>query len=463
MDLTSIVNYFDKYSGKHNKWDLQRGRFGDFCIVQFNCIEDAENILKKRYHRVQKYILSVEQYDASMTADQNAVGQSSLRLNQNLWHKIFNYLDINTDLSVVANTCTEFKRLGEQAFSSKFDKITWPAGNHHADDIFTTFGHLISSLDVDIVEPIGLHFDRIVSKCSKNLRNLSIWMNGENSEPLHGNTMFGLKLLFSQLQQLEINCRQFFDHHTAMQLLTCCSMLKSLSINCTSSSDLVCNTININFPQLKAIKLQLNATIDDNGLETLLTCNPTIKKLYIDECPRLTANAIEIIARCVPWLEHLTLGPLQNYCPVDLYHFRTLYCLKSLQILLDPALPLMSVIYNAGIPIERLELWYVNVTGAIIKQLTCMKSIKELTIFSYSINNNHLQIIAENLPLLCELRLAHSEYVTIDGLKNVMCSARNLTAVYLINMKNIDDANKQHLQTFMKQMNPSLELFLDNK
>lgn len=459
MDLSSIVEYFDKCCGKPNKWDLQRGHSGDFCIVQFNSIEDAESVLKKRYHRIQKYILSVEQYDTSTTVNQNAAGQPFLRLNQYQWYKVFNYLD-SISLCAVANTCTQFKKLGEQVFSSKFDKISWRAGDQNADDIFTTFGHLIStmSLDVDMVEPIDLHLDRIVSKCSKNLRNLSIWMNGEYDKPLNFNTLFGLKTLFSQLQQLEINCRKFFDDHTAMQLLTCCSMLESLSINCTSSSDIVCNSISINFPQLREIKLQLNATINDYGLELLLTCNPALKKLYIDECPRLTAKSIEIIARCVPWLEELTLGPLQNYCLADLRNFGTLYCLKSLQILLNPALPLMNVIYDAGIPIERLELWYVNVTGALIKQLTCMKSIKELTIFSYSVTNNHLKMIAENLPLLCELRLAHSEHVTIDGLANMLGSARNLTVLQLTNMKNINEANEQHLQTFMKQTKPSIEL-----
>lgn len=454
MHFPSIVEYF----GKHNKWDLQRGQFGDFCIVQFNCIEDAENVLKKRYHRIQKYILCVEPYDSSIAvANQNAVAEQFSRFNQNIWLKIFNYLDV-MGLCAVVNTCTEFKKLGEHIFSSRFDKITWRAGNQNADDVFSTFGHLISNLDVDIVEPYDLHFDRIVSKCGKNLRNLSIWMNGEYSAPLNFNTLFGLKMLFSQLQQLDINCCRFFDYYTALELFTSCSMLESLSINCTSSSDQICNSININFPQLKEIKLQLNATINDTGLELLLNNNRGIKKLYIDECPRLTVKAIEIIARCVPWLDEITLGPLQNYRTFDLCHFKTLFGLKSLQILLDPALPLMNVICDAGIPIERLELWYVNVTTAHIKQLTSMKSIKVLTICSYNVTNAHLKLIADSLPFLCELRLAHSIHVTTDGLTTMLCSAQNLTVLHLTNMKNINEGDKQHLQAFMKQTKLSIEL-----
>lgn len=457
MDLPSIIDYFDKYTGKHNQWNLQHGRFGDICIIQFNCIEDAENVLKKHYHRIQNNILSVDQYDVSMIDNQNAAGKPFSPLNPKMWQKILNHLDV-IDLCATANTCTQFQKLGEQVFSSKFDKITWHAGNQNADDIFSTFGHLISSLDVDIVEPYDLHFNHIAGKCTTNLRNLGIWMNGEYNAPMHSNTLLGLKVLFSQLQQLEINCRQFFDYNTAMQLLTCCSMLESLSINCLSSSDLVWNNISINFPQLKQLKFQLNATINDIGLEVLLTCNPGIKKLYIDECPNLTANAIEIIARCVPWLEDLTLGPLQNYCPTLLHSFSMLYYLKSLQILLDPALPLMSVIYNAGIQIEHLELWYVSINGALIEQLTCMKSIKELTIFSYSVTDHHLEMIAEQLPFLGELRLAHSEHVTIDGLTNMVCSAQNLTVLHLSNMKNINESNEQHLQTIVKETNPSIHL-----
>lgn len=448
MNFSSIIEYF----GRDNKWDLHRRQSGDFCIVQFDRIEDAENVLKKRYHRIQNYILSVEPFDSIKTAaNQNTADK------QNVWHKIFDYLDV-IDLCAIANTCTQFKKLGEHVFSSKFDKITWRSGNQNADDIFNTFGHLISSLDVDIVEPCDMHFDRIASKCGKNLRNLSIWMNGEYCAPLNFNTLYSVKVLFTQLQQLDINCHKFFDYYTALELLASCSMLESLSINCTLASDQICNRIDINFPQLKEIKLQLNATINDIGLEMLLTCNPNIKKLYIDECPRLTAKSIEIVSRCAPWLEEITLGPLQNYCPFQLRHFGQLYCLKRLQILLDPALPLMNVIYDAGIQIERLELWYVNMTETLIKQLTNMKSIKELTICSYNVTDKHLKVIAENLPLLCELRLAYSVHVTVDGLINMLCSAQNLTVLDLTNMKSINEANKQHLQSITKQTQLSIEL-----
>lgn len=450
MHLPSIVEYF----GKNNKWDLHRGQFGDFCIVQFKCAEDAANILKKRYHRIQKYILAVQPYDSVVTvANQNAAGTP---FPQNVWHEVFSYLDA-IDLCAVANTCIQFKKLGEHLFSSKFNKITWRAGNQAADDIFNTFGHLISSLDVDIVEPYNLHFDRIVGKCGQNLRNLSIWMNGEYGAPMNFNTLYGLKVSFSQLQQLDINCRRFFDYYTALELFSSCAALESLSINCTSTSDQISNNINVNFPQLKEIKLQLNATINDTGLEMLLTCNPGVKKLYIDECSRLSVNAIEIIARCAPLVEEIALGPLQNYCPSDLRLLGTLYCLKSLQILLNPALPLMNVIYDADIPIERLDLWYVNVTGALIEQLTNLKSIKELTICSHNVTDTHLKMIAENLPFLCKFRLAHSLFVTIDGLTNMLHSANNLTVLQLTNVRNINEANELHLLAFKMQTKATIE------
>lgn len=449
MNLSNIIEYF----GRANKWDLQRGEFGDFCIVEFNRTEDAENVLKKRYHRIQKYILTVELlYDSVRTA----AGEQRLRLSQSVWYKIFNYLDV-IDLCAVANTCTQFKTLGEHVFSWKFDKITWRAGNQNADDIFTTFGHLISSLDVDVVQPYDAHFDRIVSKCNKNLRNLTIWMSGEYCAPLGFSTLNGLKILFSQLTDLSINCRRFFDYFSALELLLSCSNLQSFSMNCASPTDQICNNININFPQLNEIKLQLT-TITDTGLEILLTCNPGIKHLHIDECPRLTANSIEIIARCCLMVEEITLGQLKNYCPLDLRHFGSLYCLKSLRILLDPALSLLNVIYDAGIQIERLELWYLNMTAELICRLTSMKSIKELTIFSYNVTNTHLKSIGENLPLLCSLRLGHSAHVTVDGLTHMLSSAQNLAIVDLVNMKNIHAADKTYLQMFTKQTNLSIEV-----
>lgn len=463
MHLPSIVEYFNQYGGKDSEWDLKRGQFGDYCIVQFKHSEGIENILKKRYHRIQKYILSVEQYNSQKANQPNAGGEPISRLNQSQWHKILNHLDV-IDLSAVANTCVRLKKFGEQVFSSKFNAITWRAGNQNAEKTFTTFGHLISKLDVDIVEPYGVHFDRIVGKCNRKLlRNLSIYMHGENERtPLNGNTQFGLKVLFSQLHQLEINCRSFFNYYTAMQLFTSCSSLKSITINCISLSDPVSNNINVTFSQLNEIKLQLNATINDNGLETLLTCNPGIKKLYIDQCPRLTSKSIEIIARCVPWLEELTLGPLQNFRQPELRPFDTLFCLKRLRILLNPAWPLMSVIYNAGIPIEYLDLFYVDMNEALINQLTSMKSIKELTIFSHSLTDNHLKMIVNKLPMLNELRLGYTQHVTIDGLANMLSlETQNLTILHLINVKRINETDKRHLQTFIEQSlrgKPSVEL-----
>lgn len=170
------------------------------------------------------------------------------------------------------------------------------------------------------------------------------------------------------------------------------------------------------------------------------------------------AKSIEIIARCAPWLEDITLGPLQNHYPFELHHFGKLYCLKSPQFLLDPVLPLMNVINDAEIQIDRLELWYVNVTTPIIKQLRNMISIKKLTIFSYNITDTHLKMIAENLPFLSELRLAHSVHITVNRLANMLCSAQNLKVLHLTNMKNINEANEQHLQTVMKQAKLSIQI-----
>lgn len=438
MNLFSIVEYFNKFGGKHNKWDLRRGKFGDFYVVQFTCDEDAENVLKKRYHRIQNYIFTVEKYDVSR--DKNAAGKRFFRVTEDNWYKILNDLDV-IDLCAVANTCTALKSFGEVVFASKFDTITWRADDENANDIFKTFGHLITNLDVDIVKPCAVQFDLIVNKCTKNLRSLSIWMNALD-QLLNDNTKLGLQKLFSQLHQLNVNCWQFFDYTTAVQLLTHCAQLQSLSINCSSPFDPICNRININFTQLTKIKFQLNASINDAGLKMLLSFNPHLKKLYIDECPLLTAKSIEIIAHCVPWLEELTLGPLKNFSQADLYPIGGLYGLKRVQILFEHVTPLMNVINDAGILIESLTLWYVSVNDAVIEQLARMKSIKVLFIFSCTITNQQLKIIAEKLPLLTELRLAGSEHVTIDGVADMLYVTPNLSALHLNNMKNIEDNNR---------------------
>lgn len=411
----------------------------DFVTVQFKDLINFETIMLKRYHRIQKYIVSVvilSEHSDTLSAHNSFIVRHILSLKNMLWSKIIDYLSIE-DLCSVAETCVQLKQLSELVFSSNFDKMTVRAHDYNALKAFSIFGHLITELNVDLIEPPNIFLNFIADMCGKKLLRLSLYMNAKNGSHLDNNTKKKLMQMFSKLQHLEIHCHGFFDLSTTMDLLLSCLALESLTLNCISTSNTIWNEINVRLPQLKELKFHINLAINDKGLENWLTNNSNIKSLYVDECTNLTSYALDIIVHRLPILEKLTLGMLQNCHTENRMQLGKLK-IQSLGLLLGTALPTMNVIYEAGIPVESLELWYVHVNNAHIERLSSMKTIRELTIFSYTTKNSHLKMIADNLPQLTKLTLGHSLHVTVDGVEDMLLISKQLSSLHLFAMNNID-------------------------
>lgn len=269
-----------------------------------------------------------------------------------------------------------------------------------------------------------------------------------------------LKLLFSRLHRLDLYGQTFFNLDTTRELLASCLSLNWLSLNCTNTSDFEWNKLSVNFPNLQELIFYVNLSINDDGFELLLSFNPNIKRLYLDECTNLTPKTFGIIVRYLPNLEEISLGYLlQKAGTAELWSLGELKRLKRLTVILGPALPLIHVMSEAVVPIENLMLWHANVTDALVEKLLNMKTIKNLAIHSNEhvtsyTTDVHLQLLGEHLPNLSEFRLTHSDrvtidghqpLVTIDGLKYLLLHAKKLTLLTLINMKNISIANKDDL------------------
>ncbi|XP_031629639.1 uncharacterized protein LOC116344917 [Contarinia nasturtii] len=258
-----------------------------------------------------------------------------------------------------------------------------------------------------------------------------------------------LKSMLSHLHSFNLVSEKGFNLETLKELLSSCINLTSLSINCIKYVDLNWNSLNVNIPNLVELKFHLNVSMNDDGLELLLKLNPNLKKLYLDECISLTPNAIQIIARCLPNLEELSLGYLlQKVGAVDLWCLSELKQSKSLTVILGPALSIIHVMSENGIPIENLILWYVDVPDALIDKILKLKQIKSLAVYnngSVNIKDAHLELLAKNLPSLTEFRLSHSNHVTLDALKNFVCCAKVLELLALNDIKNITTNNKDDL------------------
>lgn len=440
--------YFNEF-GEIEQWDLHKSGNFDFIIVQFKRLHRINSFWEKRYHRIQNHIVSVAvMNDMSIKSmNQNISFVHMLNLNNMLLSRIFDYLPIE-DLTSVAETCKLFKQLSEQCFLSKFDKITLRSRDTSASKIFLIFGHLITDLDVDLTEPLNMSLNFIADICGAKLRRLSFWMFDKEDSHLDNDTKKKVMRMFSHLKHLEIYCQQFFDMNTAVDLLSSCLSIESLSINCTSTVNTVWNEIHICLPQLKELRFQLNLAINDIGLRNWLASNPNIKILYIDECTNLSPYAINIIVNYLRGLEELTLGLLQHSPKENLEQLGHLPCFSSLGVVLDEALPLMNIVYEASIPITSLDLWFVSVKNSHINRISSIKTIRELTIYSYSTEDHHLEMIAVSLPLLNKLTLAHSEHVTIDGLKFMIHHAKYLMHLHLIAMKKIDQNEQRRFVEF---------------
>lgn len=393
---------------------------------------------------------------------------SFIDINNKILSKIFENLCVN-DLCSIANTCTRFEKMAQQMFKAKFNKITWRAGDTNAMNVFNTFGRFITSLDVDVIGPNQNEFlEFIAETCDYNLSHLNLWMQNDRIIGLTEETTMKLKLLFSQLYRLDLYCHQLFNLRTTRDLFASCLELKSLAINCMSDTNFELNSINVKFPKLEELKFYINNAISDGGLELLLFFNPNIKKLYLDECRNLTARAIDVIVHRLPNLEVLSLGFLLQ--KVDVQELRPLGELKrlnSLNVILGPALGLINVIYESGTLIESLMLWYVrDMNDALVERVGNMETITSLIIYSndhalnFAFSDSHLGFLALNLPALTEMRLGYSEYVTIDGLKNFLFYAKNLTILTLTCLKNVTAANKYDLLDYVGQR-PNLTIDIE--
>lgn len=207
------MQYFQNY-GVIECYDLRREQYFDSIVIQFKNVEDIGPILMKRYHRIQKYIMTVEPaseqlFETTITKGLFTKNVPLVELNNSLLAKIFDHLCVN-DLCSVANTCTRFQKIAQQSFSAKFNKITWRAGDSNAMNVFKTFGHLITSLDVDVIEPHNDFLDSIAETCDYNLYHLCLWMQSYEIVCLTEETIMKIKLLFSQLYRLEIYCHKLF-------------------------------------------------------------------------------------------------------------------------------------------------------------------------------------------------------------------------------------------------------------
>lgn len=365
--------------------------------------------------------------------------------------QIFNSLEIS-DLLAVADTCKAFRRLVDVNFIQRFDQITWRAGDMTARRVFQSFGHLVTSLDVDSVSPHNESLKYIAKICEDRLRYLKLWFYNDGSSnwltgSTNGNIIMRLKQKFMRLKRIELFCGGTTHWEYIPDLLLSCAELESLSLNSFVSGNADWNRLKIHFPNLKELKFYANKTLTDNGLAILLDSNPGIKKLYLDECTSLTPRAISIIVHYARNLEEITLGQLQNVHPRELQRLSLLKYLKSLVIIMDPAIPLLDMVCMTTIPIEHLGLWYVKATDALASRIMLIKTIKSLE-FSGNINDSQVITIARNLPCLVELRLADSNKLTVDGLKNMLLHCIHLSYLELRNITNVPSANKRFLKDF---------------
>lgn len=457
-----------KQFGNTELLDLRRGCNGDSIIVRFTDGNAVRSMLTKRFHRISNHILTVELVK-EQTSEKLMHATNLWELSDKHLFDIFNRLNA-CDLCSVAKTCTRFKQIAEKCFSSKFDKITWRTGNTRAKMVFDTFGQLIKSLDVDmnVNELANGTLQLIADKCNKaELRHLSLWMNGVHANAVDNQTQLKLKSIFSGLHRLDLYCHELFEMIVTKELLLSCFNLKTLSLNCTNMMSTGWNNLNFRFPNLREFIIYFNKAIDNNGLELFFTCNPTITKLYLDECINLTSNIINIIVRCLPKLEEITLGLiLQNVSVPKLRQLGGLRHLKSVIVLLGPANPILTVIHETSLSIENLVLWYVDITDELIVRLLYVKSIKKLDIFGNVrlkdyVNDNHLKLLSKHLPELNHLRLVCFEHVTLHGLKEMLLNAKNLLHLSLTNIKQISIRDKDDLLNFAKIYCGNVDLNID--
>lgn len=259
MKLSAIAQYCENF-GKINCTKLYPKQPFGYGLVQFESADDVRTVLRKRYHRIENYILNVESAgDQPIESKSRETPAQFLDLDDDSLLKIFHELD-KIELCDVANTCTRFKKIAEQIFLSEFD-----SGNHVAEGeinndvkkLFETFGALMTNIR------IGFHENKsqadvfkFIARCCGDkllyLRIVNFELSDGNCRWLDDDTKTKLKSLFSHLQFLDLHGGQFFDFATAKEMLAMCFNLKTLWIFDPSND--TWNNLDIHFPKLQELR-----------------------------------------------------------------------------------------------------------------------------------------------------------------------------------------------------------------
>lgn len=283
-------------------------RFGHG-FLQYENDESASFVLRKRYHRIEKYIVTV-----TMVTDTNTERDDPtclMDLDDNYWLEVFGKLDINS-LHSVANTCTRFKKLAYQTFSKHVHcKII--SGEITDDTIkrFATFGKMMDRVEINLWDDSQQKraFDIITKYCGNKLRVLKLANKApaSNKIPLDNDTKMKLKALFFHLTELHIDHNMLFGEETTKELMSSCSNLTALHLH-NIHSDYAWNKLDIKLPNLKKLRITWCSFINDAGLHCLLFNNPTIKSLKLENCNNLSPNAFHQLIKYVPQMDDISLN-----------------------------------------------------------------------------------------------------------------------------------------------------------
>lgn len=301
MKQSIVIQHFEAF-GKIEHLEFRNRNGIGFGIIQFEKEGCLRDISQKRYYRIEKYIISVKPYSGQLIeiffdTKFDTKMPHFLNLNDNCLVDVFGYLD-EYSLAAVATTCTRFKPIAEQTFSTNFPEYKlYLCEAFEKELLCEAFSHLISRM---IVSHEFESFINCINKYPFNsLRSLSL--RGDFSK-LTIHDKIKLESIFANLHDFEIV--DFSYGQIGKNLLLACSELRKLHID--SSNEKIWNILTIHLPKLEYF--EFCDSINEDRLEQFLAINRGIKTLNFRWCLNLSVKICKIIADFLPNIEHLTFA-----------------------------------------------------------------------------------------------------------------------------------------------------------
>lgn len=332
--------------------------------------------------------------------------KSLLVLNDDCLLEIFSYLDIDA----LCNFALAHKRLrgiAELIFESKSRTIISSATTKKRTElVLKTFGHLCTNYRIKNVWHSYADYSSdllyaLTKYCSGNLKRLYL-----ERIVLKGEVVEKSRSLFESLEKLTLtSCSNL--GRAFSEVFQYSNELKSLKVYGCEYTTLECDFIMHHFPKLESVRFCSLSTLEDYHLKAFIEKNPNLKKLKINDCPKITTSIYEVVSQHLKSLKDLRICEINFTNEENIMHITKLTNLKKLNVKChNSILPELLSKLESKNTLTHLQINSTCATHELIESIIKMRNLVFLKFYLVvDLDRGYTQLIKRKMKNLRQIHL----------------------------------------------------------